>query len=250
MTKTMALPAIALALVSACAGSSEDDSLKLEEDGGKTDVVRPFGTWERTLAQDEAGFTYLDLREDKTYGASQELVRCEIGECTDEFGGTFRFASSNGKPYIVLYNDGDWWYSFEYKMATDSLSLRHTGTSRWFTMTRDTGRLELGESDDGGTFTVQEGDDVVLSLPANPSTGYSWVVTATDRSFGYPEETFEADSGATGSGGTSTFTWKTSGPFNLIGPHTVKLEYKRPWDTTNPPEDTFTFTVDIWAPGP
>lgn len=245
MTKTLALSALALAFVGGCAGNSEDDQLQFEDDGGKTDVVRPFGKWTRMLAQDAAGFTLLDLREDKTYDASQELVRCPSTGCTDDLAGTFRFASSNGKPYIVLYEDGDWAYSFEYKLSTDSLSLRYTGTQQWFTMNGAASGLQLDENDDGGSFAVTEGDDVVLSLPSSPSTGYSWVITSTDRSFGYGEETFKADSSAIGSGGTSIFTWKTSGPIPLTGKHTVKLEYKQPWDTTTPAQDTFTFTVDI-----
>jgi inhibitor of cysteine peptidase len=250
MTKTLALSAIALAFVGACTGS-EEENLEFVNDGGKTDVVRPLGTWERELVGNDAGFTHLSLNEDKTYDARQELVNCPVGECTEELAGEFRWASSNGNPYVVLYDqDGDRAYSFEYKQTTDSLSLRATGTTLWFTMEADSDRVELDENDDGETIRVQEGDDIVLSLPSNPSTGYSWVVASTDRSFGYPEEAFTADSSATGSGGTTTFTWKSEGPFTLIGPHSVTLEYKRPWDTTTPPEKTFTFTVDIWAPGP
>jgi hypothetical protein len=67
MTKTMVLPALALALVGACASESEDDNLQIVEDGSKNDVVRPFGKWTRTVDQNDGGFTLLNLREDKTY---------------------------------------------------------------------------------------------------------------------------------------------------------------------------------------
>ncbi len=244
----IAIPALALALIGACAQTSEEDQLELVEDGAKTDVVRPFGTWKQTVSADEGGFTLLRLDEDRTYDASQELIRCTPGACTDAFGGTFRFASSSGKPYIVLYNEGDWWYSFEYKMTSDALALRVTGTSQWFSLAKAASGLEIGEADAGKTLDVTEGDDVILKLPSNPSTGFKWVITSTDRSFGYGEETYELGGDAVGSGGTSVFTWKTQGFFPLVGMHTVTLEYKRPFDTTQPPAKTFTFSVNVVAP--
>ena len=246
MTKTAAaLAALVLALAGPACTSSPDDDLTFETDGGKADSVRPYGHFERSLAEGEAGFTLLDLREDRTYDASQELVTCDPGACTDAFSGTYRFASSRGKPYIVLYNDGDPWYSFEYKLDGETLSLRTTGTSSWFTMTQAAAGLELDDSDNNGTFDVPAGDDVVVKLAANATTGYKWAVTSTDRSFGYPEEDYVVDGPATGSGGTSVFTWRTSGPFPLTGAHSVTLEYRRPWDTTSPPAKTFKFTVNV-----
>ena len=51
----------------------------------------------------------------------------------------------------------------------------------------------ITKADDGKTFKVVEGQSVVVELPANPSTGYSWQVVSTDRTFGYPEEEYVAD---------------------------------------------------------
>jgi predicted secreted protein len=245
MKTAAALSALVLAVAAPACTSSPDDDLTFETDGGKADSVRPYGHFERALAEGDYGFTLLDLREDRTYDASQELVTCDPGKCTDTFSGTYRFASSHGNPYIVLYNDGDPWYSFEYKLAGDELQLRTTGTSSWFSMTQAAAGLELDDSDNNGTFDVTAGDDVVVKLGANATTGYKWVVTATDRSFGYPEEDYVVSGPATGSGGTSVFTWKTSGPFPLTGAHSVTLEFKRPWDTTTPAEKTFEFTVNV-----
>lgn len=251
MMKTAAISALVLALAgTACVGTSADDDLTFETDGGKADATRPVGRFERALGSGEYGFTLLELRDDRTYDASQELVTCDPGKCTDAFSGTYKFASSHGKPYIVLYNEGDVWYSFEYKLDGDTLSLRTTHTDEWFDMTQAAAAaaLELDDSDNGGTFEVPEGDDVVVKLAANATTGYSWVVAATDRSFGYPEEDYEVSGPATGSGGTAIFTWHTTSPFSLVGDHHVKLEYKRPWDMTSPPAKTFEFTVTVTAP--
>lgn len=103
--------------------------------------------------------------------------------------------------------------------------------------------VKLTEADDGKTVTVKTGQQVVLTLPSNPTTGYSWKVTATDRTFGYPKEKFIGPaSSAIGAGGSQRFTWKTSGPLPMQGAHTVTLSYAR---GDGPPAKTFTFTVDI-----
>ncbi|MFO0675968.1 MAG: protease inhibitor I42 family protein [Polyangiaceae bacterium] len=112
--------------------------------------------------------------------------------------------------------------------------------------------LTLTSTDDGGRFTVARGRDVVVRLPSNPSTGYSWGVTSTNRTFGYPKSsTYEADplppgSGpVVGGGGTEVFTWSTSSGLPMTGTHTVRLGYRRPWETNVAPIETFTFTVTI-----
>jgi predicted secreted protein len=98
--------------------------------------------------------------------------------------------------------------------------------------TEDELKGPITETGNNKTFNVTEGDDVVLKLPANLTTGYDWVVTVTDRSFGYPTKSFKVDSSAIGSGGVRTFTWKTRAPFSLVGLHHVELQYKRSWEGT------------------
>lgn len=105
--------------------------------------------------------------------------------------------------------------------------------------------VHLTDADDGITVDVPAGQSVVLDLASNPTTGYSWEVVQTDRTFGYPTEKFiGSGSGAIGAGGTQEFTWNTTSPLNLVGEHTVKLDYRRPWDAAHPAK-TFTFTVNV-----
>ena len=115
-----------------------------------------------------------------------------------------------------------------------------------------TGDLVLQEADSGRTFIVVEGQRVVVRLDSNPSTGYGWRVVATDKSLGYPQESYEP-SGVVmpGSGGVQTFTWETKGPFSLVGEHQVKLAYLRPWETSVPPVRQFAFNLKIlpYRPG-
>lgn len=111
--------------------------------------------------------------------------------------------------------------------------------------TTDESSDAVTEKSNGRTVTVTEGNDLVLKLPANLTTGFDWIVTSTDRSFGYPTKTFKVDSAAVGSGGVDTFTWKTRGFFSLVGKHSVELEYKRSWEKTAAKK--FSFTVNIVA---
>lgn len=104
--------------------------------------------------------------------------------------------------------------------------------------------VAITEADDGRTVTVTEGQDVIVRLPSNPTTGYAWQVTSTNRTFGYPSETtFIPDGGGVGSGGVEQFTWKTKGLLRLVGVHTVVMEYRRSWE--NEALKTFTFTVNV-----
>ena len=110
--------------------------------------------------------------------------------------------------------------------------------------------LQLTDADDGKTVTVTKGQNILVKLSANPSTGYQWVVAATNRTFGYPaSDRFVATSGgAVGSGGIQRFMWKTSSALDILGTHSVRLEYKRPWENNVAPAKTFSFTVNIVDP--
>jgi inhibitor of cysteine peptidase len=244
MLRTLLLSVVLLLATNACTESEQDDDLVLEDDGGKADVARPYGTFHRALGADE-GFTELTINEDRTFSALSVLAGCDPTICVDRepLAGTYRFARSHGNPYIVFYLDG-LTASFQYELDGDSLKLRETGTDEWIEMVR-VAVLELDESDDGGTFDVVEGDDVVVRLTSNPATGYDWQVVTTDRTFGYPTTAFEPASLATGSGGKRVLTWKTKGYLSLVGTHSVTLAYRRSWETNVPPASTFTFTVDV-----
>jgi inhibitor of cysteine peptidase len=102
----------------------------------------------------------------------------------------------------------------------------------------------LTDADNGKTIAVNEGKQVVVNLASNPTTGYDWAVTSTDKSFGYPTTKFFPASKATGSGGTTRLVWSTKTPFSLIGQHKVVLSYKRAWESKAAAK-TFSFTIDV-----
>lgn len=106
----------------------------------------------------------------------------------------------------------------------------------------------IDESGNGQAFEVVEGQDIIVRLAGNPSTGYGWEVASTDRTFGYPaSEDFLPDGGGPGSGGVFEFVWKTDGALSMVGSHTVVLDYLRSWE--GEAIDSFTFTVNIVSPG-
>jgi inhibitor of cysteine peptidase len=109
--------------------------------------------------------------------------------------------------------------------------------------------LSLTDADNGKTVTLTKGQSLLVKLQSNPTTGYKWSVTSTDRTFGYPasESFLKNGDGPVGSGGLQRLTWKTNSPLDMVGTHKVKLEYKRSWETNVAAAKTFTFTVKIVA---
>ncbi len=105
--------------------------------------------------------------------------------------------------------------------------------------------LKLAQSDNGKSFTVKVGDTIQVIIPGNPTTGYSWTATLSDKDAAvlvqngepaYVEEA--ADTEVVGAGGTFTFTFKALAP----GQATLKLVYARPWESVAPAQ---TFEVQI-----
>lgn len=106
----------------------------------------------------------------------------------------------------------------------------------------------LGEKHAGMTLTYTEGKSVVIALASNPTTGYDWAVTATDKSFGYPTVAYTKSSSATGSGGTTKLTWATKSALgSLVGTHTVELSYQRAWEKK--PIKVLTYDIEILPSG-
>jgi inhibitor of cysteine peptidase len=97
---------------------------------------------------------------------------------------------------------------------------------------------------DGGTVDLVVGQELVVELPGNPSTGYTWMVTSLPSvlaTAGEPAFSSESASGVVGAGGTISTT------FNATGAGTGRLEmgYSRPWETGVPAEKTFATEIRV-----
>lgn len=106
------------------------------------------------------------------------------------------------------------------------------------------GPSEYSASDAARGIKLAVGEQAVIALDSNETTGFSWsMAEGTDSSIikkvGQVYE--EPNTGAVGAGGTDRWTFEAVNP----GETTVKLEYSRPWATGAPPEKTMQvkFTV-------
>lgn len=97
--------------------------------------------------------------------------------------------------------------------------------------------FNLADADSGAVVNAKAGDDLVVALTMNASTGYQWSVS---QAGGLPAPTTTITPGsAPGSDGTHTFAWTNVG----TGSYSVTLIYKRPFETV--PLKTFTFTANV-----
>jgi len=106
------------------------------------------------------------------------------------------------------------------------------------------GTTELTASDSGSAISVSNGDKIVISLEANPSTGYTWQqAPGLDRSvIDFLSEAYEQDPagyGAVGAGGTDVLMFEAVG----AGTTTIALVYQRSGDPTA--ADSFTVNVTV-----
>ncbi len=103
------------------------------------------------------------------------------------------------------------------------------------------GGRQLTAADNGKTIEVTIGQELDVTLEANPTTGYTWAVAEpTDeriiRQLGEIE--FEPESGAIGAGGVQITRFEVVG----AGQTTLRLIYHRPWERGEPLR-TFSITL-------
>ncbi len=111
--------------------------------------------------------------------------------------------------------------------------------------------LQVSETDKGKALYVRKGDLVVVTLPANPSTGFSWSVALSKAGFltqsGDP--IFKATPSTSntpivGAGGTDTWTFQASQP-GVVG---LTFGYARTLDGKRTPVAVFAWPVIIASP--
>jgi inhibitor of cysteine peptidase len=102
---------------------------------------------------------------------------------------------------------------------------------------------QLDANSNGRQIEVSQGQTIVVTLEANPSTGYSWERAEAQEDIlqqvGEPE--FTNRSNLVGAPGTETLRFKAA----QAGQTELKLVYHRPWETGVAPEETFTVQVVV-----
>ncbi|MGD0752971.1 MAG: protease inhibitor I42 family protein [Anaerolineales bacterium] len=105
-------------------------------------------------------------------------------------------------------------------------------------------QVNLTASDNGQKITLFAGQELVIQLAGNPSTGYTW--EAKDLDAGMFQQVGEAvfassNPNLVGSGGSLTLTFRVL----KTGPAALTLVYHRPWETNVAPLQTFSITATV-----
>jgi inhibitor of cysteine peptidase len=86
--------------------------------------------------------------------------------------------------------------------------------------------VELTEADAGGEHALGVGQEVVLRLPENRTTGYRWQLSVPDGVAVTDDGYDAAPSGAPGAAGTRTFRLRAT----AAGTHRVTARLRRSWE--------------------
>jgi inhibitor of cysteine peptidase len=99
----------------------------------------------------------------------------------------------------------------------------------------------LTEADANHTVGLELGQELVIKLESNRSTGYSWSLAETENpiltSLGEP--TYQTSGALPGAGGFETWRFRAT----KIGRKTLKFEYRRPWEKKVPPAKAVLFYI-------
>lgn len=105
--------------------------------------------------------------------------------------------------------------------------------------------IYLSEFNNNGTTPAELGDTIILTLPANPSTGYSWSIAQNDPAILQPAGQSTTRGVRPGQGGFQVFTFQVVGN----GGESLRLLYQRPF-ASGGIQAANTFQVFIDAPQP
>lgn len=114
-----------------------------------------------------------------------------------------------------------------------------TGCSRECSM----GSKKVIEKDSGKTVELRIGNTLVVDLPGNPSTGYSWETVSVDGSIlqSSGNDAFVPDSNMIGAPGKVSLRFKAM----AAGKTALKLAYRRVWEKEVPPLKAFELNVEV-----
>jgi inhibitor of cysteine peptidase len=104
------------------------------------------------------------------------------------------------------------------------------------------GPVRLEKKDDGKQVELEQGQDLIVVLEGNPSTGYGWEVAEIDEQVlqaGSAE--FQPRSDLEGAPGAFALPFQAVGK----GQTTLRLNYRRSWEKDVQPVETFAVQVVV-----
>lgn len=100
----------------------------------------------------------------------------------------------------------------------------------------------LDQDDHGRLIELDQGQVLVVALDSNPSTGYTWEISAGNEGvLRLMSETFEVSSDLPGAPGVHTFRFEVVNE----GETPLTLVYRRPWEQGVAPLETFSVRVNV-----
>jgi inhibitor of cysteine peptidase len=103
-------------------------------------------------------------------------------------------------------------------------------------------QVNLTASNNGEKITLYAGQELVIQLDGNPTTGYTWEAKDLDATMfkQVGDATFASSNpNLVGSGGTLTLSFRVL----KTGTAPLTLVYHRSWETTEAPLNTFSITA-------
>jgi inhibitor of cysteine peptidase len=98
-------------------------------------------------------------------------------------------------------------------------------------------------ADTGRTITLRIGQELIVNLESNRSTGYSWSLAKAPAlvliSLGQP--VYQSDRSLPGAGGLESWRFRAS----VAGEQTLTLTYRRPWEKDIAPARAVEFRIKV-----
>jgi inhibitor of cysteine peptidase len=92
---------------------------------------------------------------------------------------------------------------------------------------------------------LNNGQNMILSLPSNPTTGYRWAIQDSAggvlKALGPEVYRNPEDAGIVGAAGVSTWRFQAF----ATGPGRLRLTYQQPWAPEVPPVETFDCAIAV-----
>ena len=104
--------------------------------------------------------------------------------------------------------------------------------------------VTVGEKDNGTTVDLTQDETLVVKLPGNPTTGYSWAVVGDPSPLKLVKSSTQRSAKSkTMAGAPSVQCFRFQA--NAAGIVSLTLNYRRPWEHEAPPAKTYTLRVQI-----
>ena len=102
--------------------------------------------------------------------------------------------------------------------------------------------VTLSNADHGRSIPVQTGDETVVRLPENPTTGYRWFVERIDGPITLESDSYTASPPvAIGSGGMRELRFRATAP----GAARLELKHWQEWEGDSSVTERFAVDIDV-----